>query len=234
MSYLLPPIRDRQLLERALTHRSYVNEHPTATDNERMEFLGDAILGFLVGELLYQRYEQMSEAQLTRMRSALVDEKQLGQLGREMGIGAIVRLGRGADRDGGRDNPAILSDTFEALIAAYFLEVGIEAVRDYVGEVFTALAESRLGDRSSGSHQSFIDSKNQFQQWVHAYFQESDKPNPEYRIVNQTGPDHAKEFVAQVWVDGQLYGEGTGRRKQEAQKKAAENALKALKQKGLL
>ncbi|MBE9041250.1 ribonuclease III [Oscillatoriales cyanobacterium LEGE 11467] len=228
MSYLPPPIRDSQLLELALTHRSYVNEHPTETHNERLEFLGDAVLGFLVGELLYARYPQMSEAQLTRTRSALVDETQLGQLGREMGIGAIVRLGRGAELDGGRESPAILSDTFEALIAAYFLEAGIEAVRDYVGDVFTALVEQRMHSQSSGSLQSFIDSKNLFQQWVHAHFPDSYKPNPEYIIVKQTGPDHAKEFVAQVRVNDRVYGRGKGRRKQEAEKKAAEDALKQL------
>lgn len=228
MSDSLPPIRDRQLLERALTHRSYVNEHPTETNNERLEFLGDAVLGFLVGELLYTRYPQMSEAQLTRMRSALVDETQLGQLGREMGIGAIVRLGRGADLDGGRDSPSILSDTFEALIAAYFLEAGIEAVRDYVREVFTGLAQNRVQEGSPLPPQSFIDTKNQFQQWVHAYFKESEKPKPEYVIVKQSGPDHAKEFVAEVRVNDRVYGRGRGRRKQEAEKKAAEDALKKL------
>lgn len=228
MSHLPPPIRDRQLLELALTHRSYVNEHLTETHNERLEFLGDAVLGFLVGELLYTRYPQMSEAQLTRTRSALVDETQLGQLARDMGVGALVRLGRGAQLDGGRDNPAILSDTFEALIAAYFLDAGIEAVRDYVGEIFTALVEERMGSQSPEKLQSFIDSKNQFQQWVHAHFSDSQKPNPKYTIVEQTGPDHAKEFVAEVWVNDRLYGRGKGRRKQEAQKKAAEDALKRL------
>ncbi len=225
MQQKLPPIRDKKLLQQALTHRSYVNEHPEqAEDNERLEFLGDAVLGFLVGELLYRRYPRMSEAQLTRLRSKLVDEPQLTKFSKELGLGKLMRLGKGAQRDGGRESPSLLSDTFEAIIAAYFLESGIEAVRDYVQSLFLSVADSILTSQSDADSKNLVDSKNRFQQWALA----NQGENPQYAIVEESGPDHAKEFTAEVRVKGVVYGIGKGRRKQEAQKSAAESALKQL------
>lgn len=219
----LPIIKDETLRLQALTHRSYVNEHPDAGEhNERLEFLGDAVLGFVVGELLYQRYPEMSEAQLTRLRSKLVDEKQLGKFATQLGIGELMRLGKGAIKEGGRENPSLLSDTFEAYIAAYFLESGIEAVREYVQPLFTAVADSIVFPQSDADPKSLIDSKGQFQQWALAKFVQ----NPEYFIIDESGPDHAKEFTAEVRVNGKVYGVGKGRRKQDAEKHAAEVALK--------
>jgi ribonuclease-3 len=225
MDKQLPPIGDRQLLIQALTHRSYVNEHPEAgVDNERLEFLGDAVLGFLIGELLYTTYPTMSEAQLTRLRSILVDENQLGKLGKELGLGQIMRLGKGAEKDNGRENPSLLNDTFEAIIGAYFLDAGIEAVRKYIQPLFKSLADEIVEIQANIPANSFVDSKNCFQQWALAHHGE----NPIYQIISESGPDHAKEFIAQVSVKGVIYGMGKGRRKQEAQKRAAESALKQL------
>ncbi len=225
MQEKLPPIRDKKLLQQALTHRSYVNEHPErGEDNERLEFLGDAVLGFLVGELLYRRYPQMSEAQLTRLRSKLVDEPQLTKFSKELGLGKLMRLGKGAERDGGRESPSLLSDTFEAIIAAYFLESGIEAVRDYVQPLFLSVAEDILTSQSDANSKNLVDSKNRFQQWALA----NQGENPQYAIVKESGPDHAKEFTAEVRVKSIVYGVGKGRRKQEAEKSAAESALKHL------
>jgi ribonuclease-3 len=221
----LPIIKNESLLQCALTHRSYVNEYPDAGEhNERLEFLGDAVLGFLVGELLYRRYPQMSEAQLTRLRSNLVDEKQLARFATQLGIGELIRLGRGATKEGGRQNPSILSDTFEAIIGAYFLEAGVDAARQYIQLLFAATADSLASPESDIAPQHLIDSKGQFQQWALAKFVQ----NPEYSIVDETGPDHAKEFVAQVQVKGKVYGIGKGRNKKEAEKRAAEAALKAV------
>jgi ribonuclease III len=225
MARQLPPISDRLLLERALTHRSYVNEYPESSgNNERLEFLGDAVLGFLIGELLYQKYPQMNEAQLTRLRSQLVDEQQLGQLGSELGLGNLMRLGKGAEKDRGRQNLSLLNDTFEAIIGAYFLESGIEAVRNYIYPLFESLAENLVEVQTKAKIDNFVDSKNRFQQWALA----NQGENPKYTIVNEFGWDHAKEFTAEVSVKGCVYGVGKGKRKQEAQKRAAEVALKKL------
>jgi len=221
----LPPIRSHSLLQQALTHRSYINEHWEADkDNERLEFLGDAILNFVVGELLYQRYPKMSEAQLTRLRSNLVDEKQLTQFAKKLDLGRLMRLGKGAEKDRGRENPALLSDCFEALIAAYFLESGIQAVREYVEPLFMSVADEMIYPPSDVKSNNLVDAKNRFQQWALAKVGE----NPEYVIIGISGPDHAKEFTAQVMVKDKIYGKGKGKRKQEAEKSAAENALKKL------
>ncbi|MGL6344353.1 MAG: ribonuclease III [Waterburya sp.] len=232
MKQKLPLFRNPALFNLALTHRSYVNEHPEAgEDNERLEFLGDAVLGFVVAQMLYQMYPTINEAQLTHMRSRLVDEQQLGKLGAELGLGELMRLGRGAAKDGGRNNPSLLNDTFEATLGAYFLDAGIEAVRSYILEIFQPLAAKLVQgeDTQQNSVQvqpqaTFIDSKNRFQQWALANFQTP----PEYQIIAESGPDHAKQFTAQVSILGQVYGVGTDRRKQEAEKRAAEAALKAI------
>ena len=224
MQQKLPDIKNKKLLQQALTHRSYVNEHPEEEDNERLEFLGDAVLGFLVRELLYKSYPEMSEAQLTRLRSKLVDETQLANLAKELTLGQLMRLGKGAEKDRGRESSSLLSDTFEAIIGAYFLESGIEAVRDYIKPLFMSVAGKILASPPNTNSKNLVDSKNRFQQWALANIAE----NPQYQIIEESGPDHAKEFTAQVSVRGIVYGIGKGRRKQEAQKRAAESALRKL------
>lgn len=221
----LPIIKDEKLRLQALTHRSYVNEHPDAGEhNERLEFLGDAVLGFLIGKLLYKLYPEMSEAQLTRLRSNLVDETQLAKFATQLGIGELMQLGKGAIKEGGRQNPSLLSDTFEAYIAAYFLDSGIEAVHKFVQPLFTSVADSIVFPQSDTDPKNLVDSKGRFQQWALAKFVQ----NPEYFIIDESGLDHAKEFTAEVRVKGELYGVGKGRRKQDAEKRAAEVALKKL------
>lgn len=221
--YTLPPISDRSLLDLALTHRSYANEHPeVAEHNERLEFLGDAVLGFLVGEMLYRLYPEMNEAELTRLRSRLVDETQLSRVGAKMNLGAMMRLGNGAAKENGRDNPSLLNDTFEAIIGAYYLDAGITAVANYIHPLFQSIAQ-QLVDELDNS-QSFIDSKNRLQQWALARYKEV----PQYQIIAESGTDNAKEFTAQVSIKGTVYGTGKGRRKKSAQKQAAIAALQQL------
>ncbi|MEN9566470.1 MAG: ribonuclease [Cyanobacteriota bacterium] len=230
MQYQLPIFKNSKLFELALTHSSYTNENPGSADNERLEFLGDAVLGFVIAEMLYSMYPTINEAQLTHMRSRLVDEKQLGQLGAEFDLGKLMRLGKGTDKDGGRTNASLLNDTFEATIGAYFLDAGIEAVREYILQIFQPLARQLVNDFSdsqvSAQHDlikpqaTFIDSKNRLQQWALANYQ----TKPEYQIIAESGPDHAKEFTAQVSIQGKIYGTGKDRRKQEAEKRAAEAA----------
>ncbi|HHP7230998.1 MAG TPA: ribonuclease III [Xenococcaceae cyanobacterium] len=221
----IPPIRDRTLWRLALTHRSYTNEaSQIAKNNERLEFLGDAVLGFVVGELLYKLYPEMSEAQLTRLRSQLVDETQLGKLGAELGLGKLIYLGKGAEKDGGRKNLALLNDTFEAIIGAYFLDAGIEAVSSYIQPVFARLAQNLVQKQTDAEVTNFTDTKNQLQQWALANYHQY----PIYEIISEQGPDHAKEFTVQVSIQERVYGMGKGRRKKTAQKQAAAVALKKI------
>ena len=225
MQSKIPVIKNKKLFQQALTHRSYVNEHPDQEeDNERLEFLGDAVLGFTIAELLYKNYPEMTEAHLTRLRSKLVDETQLTNFAKQLGLGDTIRLGKGAEKDKGRESPSLLSDTFEAIIGAYFLDSGIEAVKDYIKPLFMPVAEKIVTSVSLSRSDNLVDSKNRFQQWALAEIGE----NPQYEIIAESGPDHAKEFTAQVKVRSVIYGRGKGRRKQEAQKRAAESALKNL------
>lgn len=216
MSVDLPKFRDPTLLQMALTLRSYVNEHPTAQHNERLEFLGDAILNFLSGEFLYQRFPTVPEGELTALRSQLTDAQQFAQFAVQLKLGPLLRLGRGAEREGGRQNPKLLSGTFEALIGAYFLDSdsNIAPVRIYV----TPLLEAALATVEVTNY------KSQFQAWALATV----GTIPDYVIVQATGPDHAREFVAEVRVAGRAYGRGIGRKKQMAEKEAARQALVAL------
>ena len=232
----LPSFKNSDLFDLALTHRSYTNEHSDVEENnERLEFLGDAVLGFVIAEMLYSMYPTINEAQLTHLRSRLVDEKQLGKLGAEFGLGGLMRLGNGAAKDGGRNNPSLLNDTFEAILGAYFLDAGIESVRRYILEIFQPLAKQLVEGsldpmdiqlQRSSPRETFIDSKNRFQQWALAKY----KIRPIYQIIAESGPDHAKQFTARVLINGEVYGIGTGCRKQEAEKIAAETALKSIRE----
>lgn len=219
--------RDENLLRLALTHRSYVNENPSEMHNERLEFLGDAILNFLSGEYLYQQSPDMGEDEMTRRRAALVDEKQLAKFATQVGLDFRMRLGKGAIQEGGYQNPNLLSSTFEAVVGAYYLDKNrnIEAIRPLVEELFSSVPEERVIIRSN------IDSKNQFQQWVQINI--SSIP-PKYVTEKSGGTEHAPEFVARVFVAEKQYGEGKGKSKKEAEKQAAENALAKLRKRGLL
>lgn len=221
----LPSIQDQNLRLTALTHRSYFNENPQdGNHNERLEFLGDAVLGFVVGELLFKKYPQLNEAELTRLRSQLVDESQLSKFARSMELGDMIRLGKGAEKEGGRENSSLLSDALEAYLGAYFLESGIDAVRAFVEQHFLPIAEGLVSLPLADPSTNFIDAKGKLQQWALAQF----KVIPKYRIISEIGSDHAKEFMAEVSVEGKVYGVGTGRRKQQAEKQAAQMALQKL------
>lgn len=217
----MPPFRNPLLLQQALTHRSYINEHPEVTlHNERLEFLGDAVLNFLSGEFLYKRYPHKPEGELSLLRSALVDEKQLAKFAVDLEIGQQLRLGRGAEREGGRENANLLSSAFEAMIGAYFLDADSEIaiVRTYVEPLFAAVIDIFANIAPA------MNFKSRFQAWALANV----GSNPTYIITRQHGPDHAREFTAEVHINGRVYGEGKGNRKQDAEKAAAQNALEQL------
>ena len=219
---------DEKLLRQALTHRSYVNENPgEMKDNERLEFLGDAILTFVSGEYLYQRHPNMGEDEMTRRRSALVNEKQLAKFATEVGLDFRMHLGQGAIQDGGYQNPNLLSSTLEAVIGAYYLDSdrNLEIVRPLIEELFNSVPVS---DDETGSN---IDSKNKFQEYAQA---NGATTPPKYVTEKKGGADHAPEFISIVYVGDKIYGEGTGRNKKTAEKQAAEDALAKLKKQGLL
>jgi ribonuclease-3 len=214
--------RNEKLLRQALTHRSYTNENPEEDHNERLEFLGDAILTFISGDYLYRRYPEIGEDEMTRRRSSLVDEKQLAKFAREVGLDFRMRLGRGAIQEGGFNNPNLQSSTFEAVVGAYYLdnEHDVEAVRPIIESFFDSALPAVKESRSN------VDSKNRFQEWVQ---KEIGPVLPQYVTKHVGGPDHAPEYLAKVSVNGKLYGEGKGCGKKEAEKRAAENALSQLK-----
>ncbi|MBE9259126.1 MULTISPECIES: ribonuclease III [Aphanizomenonaceae] len=215
--------QDKTLLNQALTHRSYVNEHPGEGEhNERLEFLGDAILNFLSGEYLYQLHPEKGEDELTRRRSALVDEKQLAKFAIEVGLDLRIRLGQGAILDGGYNNPNLLSSTFEAVIGAYYLDknCNIALLRPIVEKLFASVPENIVVSRSN------VDSKNRFQEWV----QSSGNTTPPKYVTRQIGgQSHTPIFECDIFevVNGKEIwrGKGQGRNKKDAEKAAAENAL---------
>lgn len=213
------PFTDHHLLSRALTHRSYLNEHPEALeDNERLEFLGDAVLDFLVGDWLYHRYPEMAEGELTRLRSALVRTRQLAEFARQIELGSVMRLGRGEEESGGRARETLLCATFEALTGALYLQSGIEAVRQFVEPFLEPVAEELLrGQRGQ-------DPKSRLQEWAQAQGYGA----PAYHIVAARGPDHAKVFEVEVLVNGKVSGRGISNSKQAATKVAAQAALQSL------
>ena len=222
----LPTFKQKNLWLHALTHRSYANENPGNEHNERLEFLGDAILQFVVGDFLYQRYPHFAEAELTRLRSQLVDEVQLAKFAQVLKIGDFIRLGNGAKRSGEQQNPSLLSDTLEAIIGAYFLDAGLEPVRDFIHGLLLSVVEDFQTTSNAAFKNNLVDVKNQLQQWALKEF--GPDGLPEYFLIEETGPDHAREFTFGVRIQGQVYGRGKGVRKQEATKAAAIAALEKI------
>lgn len=214
--------KNEKLLRCALTHRSYVHENPDAgEDNERLEFLGDALLNYLSGQYLFFRHPDINEDELTRRRSALVDEKQLAKFAVDVGLDFRMRLGKGAIREGGYQNENLLSSTFEAVVAAYYLDNNsdVEAVRAVVEPLFDSVPQSVVTYRSN------IDSKNRFQEWVQRHITTTP---PKYITEQIGGYQHAPEFLARVMVGDKEYGRGRGNSKKKAEMAAAENALELI------
>lgn len=210
---------DILLLSRALTHRSYLNEHPEAIeDNERLEFLGDAVLDFVVGVWLYNRFPEMAEGELTRLRAALVKTDQLAYFGRQIELGRALRLGRGEEENGGRKRRAMLCGAYEALMGALSLDQGIGAVETFIGKQLEKAVEEILHDQRDKDPKSLL------QEIV----QSGGHPAPNYVVVGESGPDHAKIFQVEVYGKGELLGSGTGTSKHEASMAAAQDALDKL------
>jgi ribonuclease III len=210
---------DYRLLSRALTHRSYLNEHPEALeDNERLEFLGDAVLDFLVGAWLYNRFPEMAEGSLTRLRAALVGNDQLANFARQLGLSQVMMLGKGEDDSGGRERTALLGATFEAVVGALYLDQGIPAVRRFVEPLLEVAVEDIMLDRKD------LDPKSLLQEWAQA----QGLGTPYYQTISARGPDHAKVYEVEVLIQGKVYGRGAGHSKQAAAKSAARGVISSM------
>ena len=211
------PELDAELLDRALTHRSFAYEHGGLPTNERLEFLGDSVLGVVVTDTLFRAHPDLSEGRLAKLRAAVVNARALAEVARTIGLGQHIKLGRGEEATGGRNKSSILSDTVEALISAVYLSGGFEAASEVVHRLFDPLMESaaRLG--------AGLDWKTSLQELS----AEHSLGVPEY-VIEDEGPDHEKTFTAQVKVGDNLYGHGTGRSKKEAEQQAAETAYTAI------
>jgi ribonuclease-3 len=212
--------RDHDLLIRAITHPSYVNEHPDdeVGDNQRLEFLGDAVLDFVAGAWVYRQFPEFDEGPMTRLRASLVRTEALAQLARLVGIGTALRLGHGEEDAGGRDRPANLCDAFEAVAGALYLDGGLAAVKSFVEPLIGPVAEATLAAESD------LDAKSRLQEWSQAEV----GITPRYRIVDEMGPDHAKTFMAEVLLGKKVVGQGQGSSKQAAEQAAAQAAWELL------
>ncbi len=208
---------DKSLLQRALTHRSYLNENPhyPLEDNERLEFLGDAVLDFLTGEYLYHRFPEMREGELTSLRSALVRRDTLAGFAAQLQLGQHLLMGHGEAESGGRTRAATLCAALEALVGALYLDQGLGAVDAFLAPLIGPETDRILRDRLDK------DAKSLLQEAAQAAWQLT----PRYRTVEEVGPDHAKEFTVQVVIGDRAFGQGTGRSKQLAAQAAAEEAL---------
>lgn len=211
--------RDRTLLKTALTHSSYANENRGGlSSNERLEFLGDSVLGMTVAECLYRRYPGMAEGRMTRLRAGLVCEQNLTRVAQELGLGGYIRLGRGEEHSGGRSRQSILADAVEAVIAALYLDGGMETARAFITE--------RILDTLGPEEPLYIsDYKTELQELV----QRRSGQVLSYNLLSESGPDHNKTFTAQVCLNDEPIGMGSGSTKKEAEQLAAKAALEELK-----
>ena len=206
---------DKNILQRALTHSSYANEN-NCESNERLEFIGDAVLDVMMGKYLFDKYPQFNEGNLTKMRAKNVCESALVEYAKVCDLKKYLLLGKGEEKSGGRNRTALQADAFEALIGATYIDKGFDECYKIFDKVVVPLVEADTED-------NFVDYKSYLQELV-----QSDKRTLEYRILNEIGPSHNKTFVTRVYMDQILMGEGKGRTKKEAEQNAAEMALKKL------
>jgi ribonuclease-3 len=216
--------KDRGLLEHALTHRSRVHEDASGGvfDNESMEFLGDSVLGFVIAAMLFREFPQHNEGQKSKLKASLVSSASLARLAERMNLGEFLILGRGEEKTGGRRKHAIIADCYEALIAAIYLDGGVEPVQRFIEQQFQSLIEEA---RHSGTGASFTDD---WKSALQEFLQSTGRGLPAYRLAGEIGPDHRKRFVVEVIVEGQAIASAEGRSKKEAAQTAARAALEKL------
>lgn len=210
---------NKSLLRQAFAHRSYLNESKEIRQsNERLEFLGDSILSFLTSEYLYQTFPDYPEGTLTNIRSSLVKTKSLCEIASTLGLGELLLLSRGEEESGGRTNPSLLADTFEALLGAIYLDRGIDPAKKFLETYVFAKTQSIIEQKS------YIDYKSLLQEII----QEQSKISPTYHVTKSEGPDHAKTFWIDAYASERILGSGIGKSKQEAEQQAAANSLEKM------
>lgn len=214
----LPKLKDKKLFEEAFTHRSYLNEAKLkVSSNERLEFLGDSILSFVVSNYLYTKYPEFDEGTLTNLRSLMVNTKSLSEIAQELKIGRLLKLSKGEEESKGRENATLLENSFEAYVGALFLDQGIPSVVKFLQDSLFPKIQMLIAKKT------FKDPKSLLQEKVQGKQQNS----PVYKVLDETGPPHAKTFRVAVFVNGKLLGEGRGKSKQIAEVSAAQAALEA-------
>jgi ribonuclease-3 len=212
----LPVFKSKKLFEQAFTHRSYLNEtREQLSSNERLEFLGDSIVSFVVSQYLYLQFPQFEEGALTNIRSLMVNTKSLANIAKELDLGSYLKLSKGEEESKGRQNQSLLADCFEGFVGALFLDQGIDAVIDFLSIVILPKANEII------KNESFKDPKSLLQEFVQSRKQNS----PFYKVLNEFGPAHAKSFKIGAYIDGKLISEGEGKSKREAEEDAAQKAL---------
>jgi len=211
--------RNPSLLAQALVHRSLPREGEAAWEsNERLEFLGDSVLGQIIAEYLYRKYPDWTEGRLTKVKAVAVSEPTLSAVAGRLGLGRFLRMSRGEEHSGGRRRPSILSDGLEAVIGAVFLDQGLEAARDFVLRIFARELEGIETQQQGKDYKTSLQEMTQDRQRV----------IPAYRVIDEQGPDHDKTFTVEVRVGGEVLGSGMGRSKKEAEQAAAREALETL------
>jgi ribonuclease-3 len=213
--------RDRGLLEQALTHRSHAQEDDMGAveDNESLEFLGDAVLGFVVADLLYREFPEYDEGRKSKIKAALVSKPALARIGERLALGDALILGRGEEKTGGRQKQALIADTCEAIIAAIYLDGGMDPARAFIADHLQPLIERArepaLLTALTGDYKSAL------QEWLQA----REAPPPEYRLAGESGPAHKRLFAVELWAEGRCVTRAEGRSKKEAEQRAARQAL---------
>lgn len=210
--------KDDSLLDQALTHKSWVNEHPnTKGTNERLEFLGDAILEYVVSKELFDRFPKKEEGYLTALRANLVNTVNLAGISQKLGVGEVLKLSKGEEETGGRTNPSLLADTFEAILGALYIDQGLAKAEKFISKNVLVDIEDKI-------KMPLKDAKSRLQEYVQA----KGSPAPKYKVVKESGPDHSKEFIVEVVIDAKSVSAGKGKSKGEAEQDAARKALTAL------
>ncbi len=216
--------RNKSLINRALIHRSYVNESGNSSiqDNERLEYLGDSVLGLIVNEYLFKRFDEYPEGDLAKIKSAVVSEATLAKVAKEIELGSFLLMGRGEEQSGGRNRVSILANSFEALIGAVYLDSGLKESRRFI----LSLLKKDIERIDSMTY--LRDPKTTLQEYV----QKKYKERPVYEVVDEIGPDHKKEFIVRLLIDGKEVSRGTGSSKRKAEMTAAELVLKKINEDG--
>ncbi len=215
----IPQFLDPKIQDLVFTHRSYLNESPSdVNSNERLEFLGDSILSFVVSTYIYSNYPHLAEGELTSLRSVLTNTQTLYMVAQDLKLGDLLMLSKGEEESGGRESKTILANTYEAVVGGLFLDQGIAASQNFITETILSRIDEFIGN------QGMKDAKSQLQELM----QEKFKTSPEYRILEENGPDHDKEYTSGAFLNERLLASGQGKSKQEAEKSAAAAALLTL------